>query len=125
MKETVNCPPGIVGRVIGRGGETIRALQTASGAHISIDQNFPEGVDRQVHIQGNPENVARGLKMVSELIAGGPGSANDAIQKVIQKVGCMHGVIQSRVYVVSVDGSAVVRGLACSMRPDAVHTVVF
>uniref|UniRef100_A0A061RZW2 Far upstream element-binding protein n=1 Tax=Tetraselmis sp. GSL018 TaxID=582737 RepID=A0A061RZW2_9CHLO len=87
VKQTVNCPPGIVGRVIGRGGETIRALQTSSGAHISIDQNFPEGVDRQVHIQGRPDAVDRGLKMVTELIAGGPGSANDVIQKVIQKHG--------------------------------------
>ena len=87
VQQSVNCPPGIVGRVIGRGGETIRALQSASGAHISIDQNFPEGMDRQVHVQGNAEAVERGVKMVTELIAGGPGSANDAIQKVIQKVG--------------------------------------
>lgn len=85
-QESVDCPPGIVGRVIGRGGETIRALQTASGAHISIDQNFPEGSNRKVHIQGNKEAVERGLKMVTELIEGGPGSANDVIQKVIQKV---------------------------------------
>eukprot|EP00192_Tetraselmis_astigmatica_P003663 CAMPEP_0117666282 /NCGR_PEP_ID=MMETSP0804-20121206/10286_1 /TAXON_ID=1074897 /ORGANISM="Tetraselmis astigmatica, Strain CCMP880" /LENGTH=549 /DNA_ID=CAMNT_0005473803 /DNA_START=107 /DNA_END=1756 /DNA_ORIENTATION=+ len=81
VQQSVNCPPGIVGRVIGRGGETIRALQSASGAHISIDQNFPEGMDRQVHVQGNAEAVERGVKMVTELIAGGPGSANDAIQK--------------------------------------------
>jgi rRNA processing protein Krr1/Pno1 len=85
-QESVDCPPGIVGRVIGRGGETIRALQAASGAHISIDQNFPEGANRKVHIQGNKEAVERGFKMVTELIEGGPGSANDVIQKVIQKV---------------------------------------
>ena len=28
--ETMECPAGIVGRIIGRGGETIRALQSAS-----------------------------------------------------------------------------------------------
>ena len=39
---------GIVGRVIGRGGETIRALQQASQAHIVVEQNFPEGVPRKV-----------------------------------------------------------------------------
>lgn len=35
---TMECPPGIVGRIIGRGGETIRSLQSASGAHILVDQ---------------------------------------------------------------------------------------
>lgn len=39
----ISCPAHIVGRIIGRGGETIRSLQTASGAHIMINQNFPEG----------------------------------------------------------------------------------
>lgn len=34
----VDCPPGIVGRIIGRGGETIRGLQQASGAHIVVNQ---------------------------------------------------------------------------------------
>jgi len=29
-KEELECPAGIVGRIIGRGGETIRALQSAS-----------------------------------------------------------------------------------------------
>lgn len=38
MSETVECPPGIVGRIIGRGGETIRGLQQASGAHIVVNQ---------------------------------------------------------------------------------------
>jgi hypothetical protein len=39
--------PVLVGRIIGKGGETIRQLQGASGAHIDIDQNFPEGQPRK------------------------------------------------------------------------------
>ncbi|GFH23567.1 WW domain-containing protein, partial [Haematococcus lacustris] len=35
---SMECPAGIVGRIIGRGGETIRSLQSASGAHILVDQ---------------------------------------------------------------------------------------
>ncbi len=38
ITRTLECPAGIVGRIIGRGGETIRSLQTGSGAHITIDQ---------------------------------------------------------------------------------------
>ena len=78
----VECPPGIVGRVIGRGGETIRALQQASQAHIVVDQNFPEGVDRKVNINGRADAVTRAVKMVTELINGEPGSATAIIQKV-------------------------------------------
>ena len=32
---TTECPAAVVGRIIGRGGETIRALQSASQAHIT------------------------------------------------------------------------------------------
>ena len=82
VTQVVECPPGIVGRVIGSGGETIRALQQASQAHIVVDQNFPEGVDRKVNINGRADAVTRAVKMVTELINGEPGSATAIIQKV-------------------------------------------
>ncbi len=80
--QSVECPQGIVGRIIGRGGETIRALQQASQAHIVVDQNYPEGEPRRVNISGRPDAVERAVKMVSELISGEPGSAQSIIQKV-------------------------------------------
>jgi len=43
ISRTFACPQAVVGRVIGRGGETIRSLQSTSGAHIHVEQNFPEG----------------------------------------------------------------------------------
>ena len=52
VTRSLECPPGIVGRIIGRGGETIRSLQQASGAHIMVDQNFPEGHPRQITVTG-------------------------------------------------------------------------
>jgi far upstream element-binding protein len=82
VSKQVDCPQGIVGRIIGRGGETIRALQQASQAHIVVDQNFPEGHPRSVNIKGRPDAVERASKMVSELIQGEPGSAQAIIQKV-------------------------------------------
>ena len=36
---TVACPRSMVGRVIGKGGETIKALQQYTGAMIQIDQS--------------------------------------------------------------------------------------
>lgn len=80
---TVECPQGIVGRVIGRGGETIRALQQASQAHIVVDQNYPEGHPRKVIVSGRQDAVERAEKMIRELITGEPGSAQAIIQKVL------------------------------------------
>jgi far upstream element-binding protein len=62
----------MVGRVIGRGGETIKGLQQQSGAHITIDQNFPEGHPRKITVSGTPEAVKRSLAMIAQLIEGGP-----------------------------------------------------
>ena len=36
--EAMEIPQQMVGRVIGRGGETIKGLQAQSGCHITIDQ---------------------------------------------------------------------------------------
>jgi far upstream element-binding protein len=38
--------------VIGKGGETIKGLQAQSGAHITIDQNYPDGVPRKISVSG-------------------------------------------------------------------------
>jgi far upstream element-binding protein len=43
LPRKVTCPTHVVGRIIGRGGETIRSLQNSSNAHITINQNFPDG----------------------------------------------------------------------------------
>ncbi|CAL8463502.1 g3036 [Coccomyxa elongata] len=95
--QSVECPQGIVGRIIGRGGETIRALQQASQAHIVVDQNYPEGEPRRVNISGRPDAVERAVKMVSELISGEPGSAQSIIQKygagVTHEVQCPKGMV--------------------------------
>jgi far upstream element-binding protein len=58
----VDCPPGLVGRVIGKGGETIKGLQAQSGAHITIDQNFPDGIPRKISISGPVGCVASRLR---------------------------------------------------------------
>jgi len=73
--DAIDCPPGLVGRIIGRGGETIKGLQAASMATISIDQNFPDGHPRKIHISGGAAAVANGRKLVLDLLEGGPSTA--------------------------------------------------
>jgi len=89
----MECPQSLVGRIIGRGGETIRALQSASGAHISINQNLPEGQPRIIEISGDEDSCSKAKIMITELIAGEQGSAQAVIQKVITK----HGFGKSQV----------------------------
>jgi far upstream element-binding protein len=85
---TMDAPPAVVGRIIGRGGETIRALQAASEAHITLNQDFPPDHPRQVLITGRPEACERAQLMVNELMHGAPGTAQACIQRVM----AAHGI---------------------------------
>lgn len=86
-QKTLECPQGIVGRVIGRGGETIRTLQQASGAHILVNQDFPEGAARQITISGSQDAVDRAASMVQELIGGEHANTSQVVQRVSNNSG--------------------------------------
>lgn len=68
----LDCPKTVVGRVIGRGGETINLLQQRSGARIQIDQKVPEGAPCKVQICGNPQVTEVAVRMVTDIMNGGP-----------------------------------------------------
>ena len=54
------CPQHVVGRVIGRGGETVKDVQARTGTMVKIDQNFPDGVPRKISVSGsNPRRWRR------------------------------------------------------------------
>lgn len=58
----------MVGRVIGKGGETIKALQKQTGATVQIEQT---GDPCKVTISGLPPAVDRAAGMVQDIINGG------------------------------------------------------
>lgn len=82
----ISCPHEMVGRIIGRAGQTILSLQQASQAKIVVDQDperFPDGAPRDVRLIGMAHCVDRAEKMVVELMNAEPGvSAQSVIQKV-------------------------------------------
>ncbi|KAJ8609480.1 hypothetical protein CTAYLR_005429 [Chrysophaeum taylorii] len=78
-RETVHCPQALVGRLIGKQGETIKDLQRRSGARIQIDQNYPEGQPRLVTIEGDPQSVQAGVELVTSLIGNSPAVGNGAV----------------------------------------------
>eukprot|EP01023_Acetabularia_acetabulum_P000723 TRINITY_DN10294_c0_g1_i4.p1 TRINITY_DN10294_c0_g1~~TRINITY_DN10294_c0_g1_i4.p1 ORF type:complete len:441 (+),score=100.12 TRINITY_DN10294_c0_g1_i4:194-1516(+) len=83
LKRVIQCDQSMVGRVIGRAGDTIRALQQASSAKIVVNQEFPDGIPREVVISGKIDAVSRAEIMVNELIGG----ESQSVQQVIMKHG--------------------------------------
>ena len=60
--------PVLVGRIIGKGGETIKQLQYTSGAHIDIDQNYPEGHPRKVLLTGPANCIIACRSLLDDLL---------------------------------------------------------
>ena len=67
MQAIVPCPPELVGRVIGRHGQTINHIQSTTGSQIQVDQNVVNGVC-MITVQGAPENVQSATSMLWTLI---------------------------------------------------------
>jgi hypothetical protein len=63
----VECPKSMVGRVIGKGGETIKALQQYTGAMIQIDQSTDP---TRVTIAGSPQSLQLAVSMVHDIVRG-------------------------------------------------------
>lgn len=57
----------MVGRVIGKGGETIKALQQYTGAMIQIDQSVDP---TKVTIAGTPSSLQLAVSMVTDIVRG-------------------------------------------------------
>eukprot|EP00750_Incisomonas_marina_P000602 INCI10434.4.p1 GENE.INCI10434.4~~INCI10434.4.p1 ORF type:complete len:603 (-),score=116.48 INCI10434.4:722-2530(-) len=69
--EVLHIPNGVVGKVIGRGGETIRNLQDQSGAHIQIQRDTdaqPGATTREVSLSGSPDQVAHAKHLIMEIV---------------------------------------------------------
>lgn len=61
------CPKAMVGRVIGKNGETIKALQTYTGALIQIDQSTEP---TRVTVSGNVQSLSLAVSMITDICKG-------------------------------------------------------
>ena len=60
ITEVVSIPSSKVGLLMGKGGETIRQICMASGAHCQLDKFAPEGArEKNIVIKGRPANVQK------------------------------------------------------------------
>lgn len=73
VKQLMECPKNMVGRVIGKGGETIKLLQKTFTVNIQINQQVEP---MKISIQGAPGAVQTALNAIQDIIAGGNPFAN-------------------------------------------------
>lgn len=71
-EETMDVPLNVVGRVIGKGGETVTKLQKESGAR--IDVNTSAGDPCPVRLTGTREQVQHARMLILELVDKRPGA---------------------------------------------------
>ncbi|KAJ6798433.1 far upstream element-binding protein 1-like isoform X1 [Iris pallida] len=68
----IQVPNEKVGMIIGKGGETIKTLQTSTGARIQlIPQHLPEGdvsKERTVRVTGNRQQIESAKEMIKEVM---------------------------------------------------------
>ena len=64
----IDCSKSIVGRVIGKGGETIKTMQKHFGANIQIDQQTDP---MKITVSGQPAAVEAAAAAVQEIVNGG------------------------------------------------------
>jgi hypothetical protein len=64
----VDCPVSLVGLLIGKRGWTIKKIQQASGAQISINQSVREGLPRKIIVSGDETSVATALHLIDEVL---------------------------------------------------------
>ena len=90
----VPVPAEMLGRVIGRGGETIRRLQEESGARIQVERDA-----NRVVIRGTADNAQRAKELVLDIVNTPPGQAsasgikNDFVRHVMPAGGCEGKII--------------------------------
>ena len=71
-EESYPVPNDIVGRIIGKGGATIRSIENISGAHIDIPAECePGSTDRMIKISGTPAQIAYCKAIVQQKVEGG------------------------------------------------------
>ncbi|KAL5728845.1 hypothetical protein ACHQM5_001879 [Ranunculus cassubicifolius] len=68
----IDIPNGRVGVIIGKGGETIKYLQTQSGAKIQVQRDMdadPSSPNRSVELTGTPDQISTAERLIKEVLS--------------------------------------------------------
>lgn len=79
-------PEILVSRVMGRAGNTIKAIQAVSGAYMHVRTVFqPHSTERIVDIRGSPETIGAAVKGIGEAVVEASGPKDDNWEPVLAK----------------------------------------
>lgn len=84
VKKLVMVPASVIGKVIGRGGEMIRELQSKSSAKIQVDHSAM-GEMRHINVTGTEQSVAKAEEMIQFLALNPAVDAHEAISMLIRE----------------------------------------
>eukprot|EP01035_Chromulina_nebulosa_P021099 gene21099-27341_t len=71
-KQTIDVQKSVVGKIIGKGGETITLIQRKSGAKVTVDQSVPEGQPCKVIMTGSAQSLSLASQLINEIVLGVP-----------------------------------------------------
>uniref|UniRef100_A0A670KPM0 Far upstream element-binding protein 2 n=1 Tax=Podarcis muralis TaxID=64176 RepID=A0A670KPM0_PODMU len=73
VTEEYRVPDGMVGLIIGRGGEQINKIQQDSGCKVQISPDSGGMPERSVSLTGSPESVQKAKMMLDDIVSRGRG----------------------------------------------------
>ncbi|XP_047434188.1 far upstream element-binding protein 2 [Mugil cephalus] len=76
MTEEYRVPDGMVGLIIGRGGEQINKIQQDSGCKVQIAHDSAGLPDRSVSLTGSPDAIQRAKALIDDIVSRGHESTN-------------------------------------------------
>eukprot|EP00592_Proboscia_alata_P013326 CAMPEP_0194389022 /NCGR_PEP_ID=MMETSP0174-20130528/101678_1 /TAXON_ID=216777 /ORGANISM="Proboscia alata, Strain PI-D3" /LENGTH=702 /DNA_ID=CAMNT_0039180867 /DNA_START=31 /DNA_END=2139 /DNA_ORIENTATION=- len=88
QRRLLNVPATVIGKIIGRGGEMIRELQSKSQAKIQVDHTgagSPDPSQRRVTVTGTPLSVDKAEEMINFLTSNPTMDAMQALNMLIQE----------------------------------------
>ena len=81
VSREIECPPSVVGRVIGKGGEVIRAIQNITGVRVFLNQDLPPEQNRIVSVTGQRAGVEQAEQLVHEVMEQGARGASNVLAR--------------------------------------------
>ncbi|TDH15854.1 hypothetical protein EPR50_G00014000 [Perca flavescens] len=76
MTEEFRVPDGMVGLIIGRGGEQINKIQQDSGCKVQIAHDSAGLPDRSVSLTGSPDAIQRARALIDDIVSRGHETTN-------------------------------------------------
>ena len=85
IKQSIEVPKAVVGKIIGKGGETITLIQRKSSAKVTVDQSVPDGMPCKVTLLLNLESDFR-KGIVVKIISYFSGRNNNIVDFILHKI---------------------------------------